>query len=200
MRQALGVIKCNAAIKHIRNMMEEKDKIVVFLWHKSVADALMNEFGGAAVRYTGGESAKEKENAIVKFQTENNVRLFIGNIQSAGFGIDGLQSICDTAVFVEMSYVPNEIRQAIDRLNRMGQKSRVQIQFLVAEKSVDEDLINTLADKAFNINTIMNEEKEVAFVETKCRMCGETKEIKNLKRVAKIAVCSDCKIEMECVL
>jgi len=202
LRQALGVIKCDAAIKHLYNVLEEKKKVVVFIWHKSVADRLMQEFGPKAVRYTGGESAKEKEEAIRRFQTNTETQLFIGNIQSAGFGVDGLQDICDTAIFVEMSYVPNEIKQAIDRLNRIGQKSSVQIQFLVAEKSVDEDLIDTLSSKAKNINIIMGEERGAngaQFVETRCRVCGKVTEMKELKRVAKIPVCQDCKKEMECV-
>jgi len=202
LRQALGVIKVNAAIKHIRNMLEEKQKIVVFIWHKSVVDALMEEFKDHAVKYTGGESAKEKEKAIWSFQTNPDVNLFIGNIQSSGFGVDGLQDVCDTAIFVEMSYVPNEIRQAIDRLNRIGQCSPIQVQFLVAEKSVDEDIIDNLSGKARNINVIMGERRdnEAQFVETKCRMCGKVTEIKNLKRAAKISVCQDCKKELECLL
>lgn len=203
LRQALGVIKVQAAVKHLHSILEEKKKIVVFIWHKSVADALMEEFKGHAVKYTGGESATDKERAIRRFQTDPDVWLFIGNIQSAGFGVDGLQDICDTAVFVEMSYVPNEIKQAIDRLNRIGQKSPVQVQFLVAEKSVDEDVIDTLAGKAKNINIIMGERRVdngAEFVETKCRVCGKVKEMKDLKRVAKITVCKDCKKEMECML
>lgn len=110
-----------------------------------------------------------------------------------------MQTVCDTGIFVEMSYVPNEIKQAIDRLNRMGQTSRVHIQFLVAERSVDEDLIDTLAGKAKNINVIMGEKKEVEFIETRCRVCGKITEIKELKRVAKITVCKDCTKRMECV-
>ena len=200
-RQALGVIKCDAAIRHIRNILDTKAKVVVFLWHKSVAEALLKEFGSSAVRYTGSESAKEKEDAIRKFQEDAAVRLFIGNIQSAGFGVDGLQNVCDTAIFVEMSYVPNQIKQAIDRINRIGQKSPVQIQFLVAEKSVDEDVIDALSGKARNINVIMDEKggNGVDFVGTKCRLCGKVTELQELKRVAKISVCKDCKKEMECV-
>jgi SWI/SNF-related matrix-associated actin-dependent regulator 1 of chromatin subfamily A len=199
-RQAIGVIKAQAAIKHLREIMETKQKIVVFVWHKAVVTTLMEEFKNEAVRYTGSESATEKEEAIRRFQTDNNARLFIGNIKSAGIGIDGLQSVCDTAVFIEMSYVPNEIKQAIDRLNRIGQKNPVQVQFLIAEKSIDEDLIDSIAGKARNINIIMQEEKEVAFVETKCKMCNETTEIKDLRRIATISVCKDCQNEMECVL
>lgn len=198
-RQAIGVIKAQAAIKHIRSLLETKQKIVVFVWHKAVVETLMEEFKHEAVKYTGSESSKEKDEAIQRFQTDPDCHLFIGNIKSAGVGVDGLQDHCDTAIFIEMSYVPNEIKQAIDRLNRIGQKAPVQVQFLIAEKSIDEDLIDSLTQKARNINIIMDEQKEVAFVDTKCRLCGRSTEIKQLNRVSKIAVCKDCAKEMECV-
>jgi SWI/SNF-related matrix-associated actin-dependent regulator 1 of chromatin subfamily A len=199
-RQAIGVIKVSAAIKHLRNVLEEKGKVVVFIWHAAVVDGLMEEFKGQAVRYTGKENVHEKEKAVHRFQTDPAIKLFIGNVQSAGFGVDGLQDVCDTAVFVEMSYVPEVIRQCIDRLNRMGQKSPVQIQFLIAENSVDEDIIDTLSNKAKNINLIMGDRKEVDFVETRCAVCKRVTEMKKLKRVVKLTVCEACKKEMECVL
>lgn len=199
-RQAIGVIKAQAAIKHIQNILETKTKIVAFVWHRVVADTLMEEFKNEAVKYTGSESPREKDDAIERFCHDSKIKVFVGNIKSAGIGVDGLQDVCDTAVFIEMSYVPNELKQAIDRLNRMGQKSRVQIQFLVAEKSIDEDLIDSISTKAKNINIIMDERGDVEFVETKCRVCHKTTEIKNLKRVSKIAVCEDCKKRLECVL
>jgi SWI/SNF-related matrix-associated actin-dependent regulator 1 of chromatin subfamily A len=199
-RQAIGVIKVQAAIKHIRELLETKPKIVVFVWHKAVVEALMEEFGTQAVKYTGSESTSQKEEAIARFQKDPGTKVFIGNIKSAGIGVDGLQHVCDTALFIEMSYVPNEIKQAIDRLNRIGQKSPVQVQFLIAEKSIDEDLIDSLTQKAKNINIIMDEQKEVAFVDTKCRMCTTLTEIKNLKRVVGMSICPDCQKRMECVL
>lgn len=201
-RHALGVIKAQAAIKHLESILHQKQKVVVFVWHKAVVETLMAAFGNRAVKYTGGESAKEKEEAVRRFQTCKDCNIFIGNIKSAGFGVDGLQDVCDTAVFVEMSYVPNEIRQAIDRINRIGQRSPVQVQFLVAEKSVDEDVIDTLAGKAKNINVIMDEggKNEAQFVATRCRVCGRVKELGELKRVAKITACKECTKEMECVL
>jgi len=201
-RHSLGIIKAEAAVEHLHDLLLEKEKIVVFIWHKAVADTIMREFKNHAVRYTGDQSAKEKDEALISFQNDPKIQLFVGNIQSAGFGIDGLQTVCDTAVFVEISYVPNEIRQAIDRLNRMGQTRPVTAQFLIAEKSVDEDIIDKLSEKAKTINTIMDERRagEAEFLNTKCRVCGKVTEIKDLKRVSKISVCKDCLKEMECVL
>lgn len=205
-RRALGVIKATAAVNHLRDMLEERKKIVVFLWHTDVAEIIAAAFPGKCVRHTGAESVTEKEQNTHRFMNDPGVKLFLANIKSTGFGVDGLQEVCDTAVFVEMSYVPEEIKQCIDRLNRMGQKSPVQVQFLIAENSVDERTITTIAEKAQNINTIMGErrnertERTTEFVATKCKVCGTQTEMTELKRVLNLSVCPKCRKNMECLL
>ena len=202
-RQALGVIKTQAAIKHLRDMLEETGKVVVFMWHKEVAHQIHEAFPEISVLYTGAQTASEKEEAKRRFIEEEDTKIFIGNIASAGIGIDGLQHVCSNGLFVEMSYIPKEIEQCIGRLDRMGQTSPVNIQFLIAESSKDEDLINTLVEKSENINVILNERRgldEIAFIQTRCHMCGEVKEMQDLKRVLKLSVCTECKKEMECLL
>jgi SNF2 family DNA or RNA helicase len=164
---------------------------------------IASAFPGKCVRHTGAESPQEKERSIRRFVTDPTVQLFLGNIKSTGFGVDGLQEICDTAVFVEMSYVPEEIKQCIDRLNRMGQKSPVQVQFLIAENSVDEKVLGTLTEKASNINIIMGgggAGREAEFVATRCGSCGKITEMTKLKRIMKISVCPECRKNMECLL
>ena len=199
-RRTLGVLKATTAIMHIRNLLEQRSKIVVFIWHTDVAKAIADAFPGQAVLYTGKQSAKEKEEAKEKFIENPDTHLFIGQLISAGIGVDGLQYVSDVCVFVEMSYVPGEIRQAVDRLNRIGQTKPVLAQFLVAEDSLDEKLINTLIVKAKNINTIMGEKGETEFVETKCDVCKEATELKQLKRAHNLTVCKRCKKEMEGIL
>lgn len=199
-RRLIGTIKVAAAIKHLNDILEEKDKIVVFIWHKDVAMLLHDAFKTQSVLYTGAESASQKEKALLRFQKDPEIKLFIGNLQSAGFGVDGLQHVCDCCVFVEMSYVPNEIKQAVDRLNRMGQTKSVLAQFLIAENSVDEDVIDSLTEKAKNINVLMGERGKTEFVETRCQMCRQIIEMKNLKRIAKLTVCENCRKNMECMI
>jgi len=199
-RRTLGVIKATAAIKHLKNLLEEREKVVVFIWHTDVARAIVEAFPNESVLYTGKESAKEKEEALTKFRKDPKTRLFVGQLISAGIGVDGLQYVSDVCVFVEMSYVPGEIRQAVDRLNRIGQDKPVLAQFLVAEDSLDEKLINTLIVKAKNINTIMGEKGVTEFIGTKCGICGRTVELKQLKRALTLTVCKQCKKEMECIL
>ena len=66
---------------------------------------------------------KQKQDAIETFQ-KSYCEVFIGNIRAAGTGINGLQEVCDTAVVVELSWVPGEMSQAINLLHRIGMAVR----------------------------------------------------------------------------
>jgi SNF2 family DNA or RNA helicase len=99
-----------------------------------------------------------------------------------------------------MSYVPEEIRQAIARLNRIGQKNPVQVQFLIAENSIDENTIDTLAEKSKNINAIYGQTKEVNFVKTECKRCKRPTEMSKLTRVNNQPVCPECRKQWEFLL
>lgn len=197
LRQALGVLKIKPAIDHLEGLLETKSKVVVFAWHTAVIEGIKRHFGSRAVTYTGAESAKQKEEAIDAFTQRQEVNLFVGQLVAAGTGIDGLQEVCDVCVFVEMSYVPGQILQAIDRLRRIGQSGSVLAQFLIAEDSMDEDLVNGLTAKAQNIKTVMGETSDSKFVLSRCACCGQPFEFEKLRPVIGLAVCKQCKVKME---
>jgi SNF2 family DNA or RNA helicase len=185
LRRALGLVKTAQAIKHIEDVVEMKGKVVVYTYHREVALEFQKYFGRKAVSFTGDQTLKEKGENLEKFISSPDIPVFIGQIDTAGTGLDGLQSVCDTCVFVEMSYVPGKILQAIDRLRRIGQHRPVLAQFLVAEGSMDEELVD--------------ESKEFRFVGAKCAVCQKAQELRNLKRVAGLTVCKDgsCETQLE---
>jgi SWI/SNF-related matrix-associated actin-dependent regulator 1 of chromatin subfamily A len=200
LRRMLGVLKAEAAIDHLEDLLETKSKIVVFTWHHEVVDTLMDHFKNRAVAYTGRQDAKKKEEAKDDFLKRDEVKLFVGNIDAAGIGVDGLQEVCDVCVFVELSHVPGIIKQAVDRLRRIGQARPVLAQFLVVEDSMDEDFVNSLTTKSKNINVILQERREVNFIGVKCSVCGSPKEMKEIRRAAGLPVCAKCEKLMESIL
>lgn len=121
-----GEAKVPAAIGFISELLETLDKIVVFARHRSVIEELrmrLEERNLGPVVYQGGMSDVDKKEAVDSFLGRESNRVFIGNIQAAGTGINGLQNACSNVVFVELSWVPGETDQAIDRCHRIGQKS-----------------------------------------------------------------------------
>lgn len=120
-----GRSKVRAACEFIEELLELTDKIVVFVRHRDVIENLelrLRQRRFDPVVYHGGMSDVQKKTAVTKFGTDTGTRVFIGQIQAAGTGINGLQGVCNTVVFAELSWVPGETSQAIDRVHRIGQK------------------------------------------------------------------------------
>ncbi len=154
LRHELAMSKIDDSINYIKNLLENKDKLVVFAHHKIVIEKLFEALKEYyPVRFTGSCSAKEKDEAVRLFQTQPNCRVFLGNIQSAGVGIT--LTAADTAVFVESSWVPGELEQAVDRCHRIGQKNNVLAQFLTVSGSVDEIILHSIIKKKNVINRVM---------------------------------------------
>lgn len=153
-RHALAMNKLNECITHIKDTLEGKQKVVVFAHHRAVIEKLkegLEEY--EPVIFNGGMSSEAKENSINQFQNTSECRVFIGQIQSAGVGIT--LTAADTVIFVESSWVPGEVEQAVDRCHRIGQKNSVTAQFLVVTGSLDQIMIQAIIKKKNIINKVV---------------------------------------------
>lgn len=125
MLHATGWAKAPAVFDYVRELLETEDKVVVFFKHTDVGAALREEFlhiGYAPSLYQGGMGDGAKALAVANFKQPES-RVFLGQIQAAGTGINGLQEVCSTVVFAELDWTPGVMEQAIDRLHRIGQKA-----------------------------------------------------------------------------
>jgi len=114
--------------RFVDDLLETTDKVVVFAHHVDVMRSLMGYFsrrGYSPVVYRGGMTDAQKDEAKARFVETNACRVFIGQRQAAGHGINDLQRACSTVVDAEPSWVPGETEQRIDRLDRMGQEDDV---------------------------------------------------------------------------
>jgi len=146
LRQRVALHKCDNAVKHIADILQEEDKVVVFAHHRAVIDALYTKLSRdyQVAKITGDTPVISRMEQVNLFQ-EGNARVFLGNIQAAGVGIT--LTAAKTCVFVESSFVPAEITQACDRLHRIGQKDVVRCQFLVTKNSVDALILKVIVKK-----------------------------------------------------
>jgi SWI/SNF-related matrix-associated actin-dependent regulator of chromatin subfamily A-like protein 1 len=153
-RRELAMLKLDESANYIKDMLESVDKIVIFAYHHDVMNILKYKLAAFnPVILTGKHTLANKQKAVDDFQNKKGVRVFIGQIQAAGTGLT-LTAASDV-VFVESSWVPGEINQAIDRCHRIGQKHNVTAKFLVVEKSLDETMLKSIFDKGKIINQIM---------------------------------------------
>ena len=124
---------------------------------KEITAALENEYGeGCVVQYYGEVSSEDRQTAIKEFQDPNsNVKYFIGNTQTGGYGIT--LTAASNVIYYSNSYDLEKRLQSEDRAHRIGQHKPVTYVDLIAEKTVDEKIIKALRKKINIASTIMGD-------------------------------------------
>jgi SWI/SNF-related matrix-associated actin-dependent regulator of chromatin subfamily A-like protein 1 len=148
-----GVLK--EAINWIKDFIEVEGKLVVFATHKEVIDAIMNEFGHhIAVAVDGRTVISDRQRAKDIFQHNPEVKLFVGNIEAAGEGIT--LTAASNVVFLELPWTPSKLKQAVDRLHRIGQLYAVNIWYLLAKGTIVDKIARILDAKMEVVEAVID--------------------------------------------
>lgn len=163
-RMMMGLAKAPLAADYANMIMEGgEEKLVIFAWHIGVLDILQERLKKwGVVRVDGSTSTSRRQWAVDQFQADPDTRIFIGNLQSIGVGVDGLQNVCNRGLFAEVDWVPgNNFEQGVGRLERIGQKAGIFIEFLVAPGSLDEKILGAALRKLKDIHNSLDERVEL---------------------------------------
>ena len=145
LRQATALAKVPLVVEHVKSILDEAGKLVVFAHHRAVIKELAEAFGDAAVTLKGDDDVAKRQAAVDRFQDDPTCRIFIGSITAAGFGLTLTASA--HVLFAELDWVPARLTQAEDRTHRIGQKDSVLVQHLVLQDSLDARMVGTLLKK-----------------------------------------------------
>lgn len=140
-RRLIGEKKSELISEFVKMELDTAENIIVFAFHRSVIEylsAALKSYGVSLV--IGGMSAEQKAMEVSKFTSGAN-RVFLGNIGAAGVGITLVN--CSHVIMAEPDWVPGNNDQAIDRAYRIGQKSVVNVKYLVYKGSVEEYILNS---------------------------------------------------------
>lgn len=150
--------KLPGCIQWIQDFLEVNDKLVVFANHKIVIEELMAEFKDVAVKIDGSVATDKRQEIVEQFQTNKQIKLFIGNIKAAGVGITLTAS--STVAFVELPWTPGELDQAEDRCHRIGQKDSVNIHYLMAPGTIEDKIARLLDNKRNIVDQVLDGKKD----------------------------------------
>lgn len=157
LRRLTGVLKAGAVIDAVKEEFAAGlDKIVLMAWHSDVVDVLaegLAEFGPVVV--DGRAGAQTREYAELMFRGDADCRVFIGQMLAAGEAID--LSAAAELIFVEMSSVPKDMKQASLRVTNFGQKRQPRIRVAALEGSIDEALAEILTRKVRTIRAVLED-------------------------------------------
>ena len=155
LKQVAFQVKKNSAIQFIKDYIENVGKLVVFIWHIESYNILMKEFEKIAVGINGSVSIQDRNKAVEEFQNNPKIKLFVGQIKSAGTGLTLTASSC--TVFLEFGMTAPQHLQAEDRVHRIGQEAdSVLAQYLILEDSIEQDCMNTLNKRAKHLDAVLD--------------------------------------------
>lgn len=145
-------------IKLAEKCLERGEKIVIACCYDEELYTLRDYFKDKCVIYNGKMSLKEKDEAIKKFNNDENITVFIGNIIAAGVGITLTAS--RIIIFNNFSYVPGDNQQMQDRVHRIGQTRDVHIFYQFFRDTQYEKMWDTVISKSVVIDQVIKKEDE----------------------------------------
>ncbi len=133
----------------VEAIIEQGGKVIVWARYRveieDIVKALKDVDGVELVEYHGGVKSKDRPEIIEHFE-RGSANVFIGNQQAGGTGIT-LVAASFVIYFSNDFSISNRL-QSEDRAHRIGQEKTVTYINLAAIDTIDEHVINTLADKA----------------------------------------------------
>ncbi len=179
--------KIEDAVEFIEDLLRSESKVVVFAYHHEVIDALSDALTVYnPVKLTGKTSEKARKYAAHAFQHNPECRVFVGNILAAGESLE--LSAAKVSVFVETTWVPKDIEQAVNRTESMAKTAAAveggyayepaQAYFLTTEASLDHYMLKRIIQKQCVIAQVVVPTKDLGEYEM------ETRKVEALERIA----------------
>ncbi len=144
-------------IELAENAIEMGRKVIVFTSFTEELEALENHFGKIAVKHNGPMTTIAKQKSVDAFQNNAKVKVFIGNIKSAGVGITLTEAT--VVIFNSFDWVTGNNEQAEDRSFRIGQKNDVNVYYQLFMDTISVRMWETLKNKKDVIDIIMGDNK-----------------------------------------
>jgi len=137
-------------LERLLELVEESfasgQKVIVFSYFRSVIEQVTLALGHRAIGpITGSVSSSQRQNIVDQFQSSEEPKVLVGQIQAAGTGLN-IQA-ASVVILCEPQIKPSLEVQAIARAHRMGQVRKVQVHRLILPESVDEQMLVLLARK-----------------------------------------------------
>jgi SWI/SNF-related matrix-associated actin-dependent regulator 1 of chromatin subfamily A len=157
LRQFIAAVAIPHTIEMVENAIDMGRKVIIFTSFTEELEILAKHFGKLAVTHNGPMSTTQKQKSVDAFQKNSKVKVFIGNIKSAGVAITLTEAT--VVVFNSFSWVPGDNEQAEDRAFRIGQKNDVNVYYQLFDDTISIRMWNMLNNKKDVISTIIGDKK-----------------------------------------
>lgn len=143
-------------------VVEGKKKLVIFarfipevMEIIKLSNDMVGKHGMKTVAIYGDIKKELRGDIVQQFQTDPATMVFVGQIDTAGTGIT--LTAADTCVYYSENFNYATYEQSLSRIHRIGQRHPCTYIHLVAEKTVDELILKSLAAKEDLAKTIVDD-------------------------------------------
>ena len=154
-RQLIADEKTQYTIELADNIIEQGKKVIIFCNFTHSLEIIYNHFGKAAVRLDGSMSKLQRQDAVDRFQEDEKVKVFVGNIKAAGVGIT--LTAAEAVIMNDLSFLPSDHSQSEDRAYRYGQKNNVLVYYPIFDNTIEGIIYDILNNKKRIIATVMGD-------------------------------------------
>lgn len=145
-------------IKLANKFIENDEKVVIGCCYDEELYRLKEYYGDKCVIYNGKMGPKEKDKAQEQFMTNPDVKILVGNLQSAGVGLT--LTVAKRLIFNDFSYVKGDNDQFMDRIHRINQTQDVDIYFQIFRNTQYQKMWDIVMRKGYVIDQIIKKEDE----------------------------------------
>ena len=154
-RQIIANEKITQTIELAENIIEQDKKVIIFCNFTESLNRICEHFGKSAVKIDGSMSKHERQLSVDRFQDDDKVKVFVGNIKAAGVGIT--LTAGEGVIMNDLSFLPSDHAQAEDRAYRYGQKNNVLVYYPIFENTIEGIIYDILANKKQVISTVLGD-------------------------------------------
>lgn len=159
-RQIIADEKVNETIELAENIIEQGKKVIIFCNFTDSLNKIADHFKKTAVKLDGSMSKAQRQKSVDDFQTDEKIKVFVGNIKAAGVGIT--LTSAEVVIMNDLSFLPSDHAQAEDRAYRFGQKNNVLVYYPIFDNTIEGIIYDIINKKKKVIATVMGDNPDIS--------------------------------------
>ena len=155
-RKVIAEEKVKNTIELAENIIEQGKKVIIFTNFTDTLKTIYEHFGKQAVYLDGSCSKPHRQKSVDDFQTNDKIKVFVGNLKAAGVGIT--LTAAEAVIMNDLSFVPADHAHAEDRSHRIGQKNSTSVYYPLFGNTIEGVIYDILNRKKKIISTVMGDD------------------------------------------
>lgn len=154
-RMSLAKEKVKDSLDLAENVIQSGNQVIIATCFTDVVTEAEKHFKDNICKIVGGMSDIKKQEAVDKFQ-KGEVQVMVLNIDAGGVGIT--LTAAHYMIINDLPWTTGQLTQVEDRICRSGQTADYSIIYYMTAMGavVEEQMVNSLTNKANNINTVVD--------------------------------------------